>query len=224
MAGMVFVFCGTISVFIFGFYLDKTNKYLFGLRMISFSSTIAMGSSMLLIPTGNIWCAMFFTTIAGTCIIPIVPVCYALATEVTHPVQPAMVLGLLATFANLMLFVMDLVYISFLSGNDPKPILCLAVMTINPLLCIFLSIFVKEDLRRINAHLDISISDASDNVSMLSSNDLSQQDIDIKTKHFSEAPEFNSKRLGESNKLMKTNRLGESNKLMNTNTTLQTEV
>ena len=64
-----------------------------------------------------------------------------------------MVLGLLANFANLLLFVMDLVYVSILSANGP--ILVLAVMTINPLLCIFISIFVKEDLRRINAHLDI---------------------------------------------------------------------
>ena len=68
-----------------------------------------------------------------------------------------MVLGLLANFANLLLFVMDLVYVSILSANDP--ILVLAVMTINPLLCIFISIFVKEDLRRINAHLDISSMD-----------------------------------------------------------------
>ena len=68
-----------------------------------------------------------------------------------------MVLGLLANFANLLLFVMDLVYVSILSANGP--ILVLAVMTINPLLCIFISIFVKEDLRRINAHLDISSMD-----------------------------------------------------------------
>jgi MFS family permease len=159
MAGMIFVACGTIAVFCFGIYLDRTNKYLFGLRMISVTSTISMASSMLLIPTGNIWCAIFFCAIAGSCIIPIVPVCFALATEVTHPVQPAMVLGLLANFANLMLFVMDLVYISFLSVNNPRPILCLAVMTINPLLCIFISMFVKEDLRRINAHLDLSSMD-----------------------------------------------------------------
>ena len=68
-----------------------------------------------------------------------------------------MVLGLLANFANLLLFVMDLVYVSILSANGP--ILVLAVMTINPLLCIFISIFVKEDLRRINVHLDISSMD-----------------------------------------------------------------
>ena len=70
-----------------------------------------------------------------------------------------MVLGLLANFANLLLFAMDFVYVSMLSVNDPDPLLVLAVMTINPLLCIFISIFVKEDLRRINAHLDISSMD-----------------------------------------------------------------
>ena len=86
MAGMVFVLCGTIAVFCCGIYLDKTNKYLFSLRMISVTSTFAMASSMLLIPTGNIWCALFFGAVAGICIIPVVPVCYALATEVTHPV------------------------------------------------------------------------------------------------------------------------------------------
>jgi MFS family permease len=86
LVGVVFVFVGTRAVLFCGIYLDKTNKYLFILRMISVTSTLAMASSILLIPTGNIWCALLFCVLAGACIIPIVPVCYALATEVTHPV------------------------------------------------------------------------------------------------------------------------------------------
>ena len=116
LVGMVFVFVGTIAVLFCGIYLDRTNKYLFVLRMISVTSTLAMASSLLLIPTGNIWFALLFCVIGGACIIPIVPVCYALATEVTHPVQPAMVLGLLANFANFLLFVTDLFYISLLKS------------------------------------------------------------------------------------------------------------
>lgn len=116
LVGMVFVLSGTMAVLFCGIYLDRTNKYLFALRMITVTSTLAMASSLLLIPTGNIWFAMLFCVLAGACIVPIVPVCYALATEVTHPVQPAMVLGLLANFANFLLFVMDLFYISLLKN------------------------------------------------------------------------------------------------------------
>jgi hypothetical protein len=41
-------------------------------------------------------------------------------------------------------------------------------MTVNPFLCIFISIFVKEDLRRINEQKDIKNFDAPESTSMLS--------------------------------------------------------
>lgn len=154
---MVFVLVGTISILFVGIYLDKTNRYLFVLRTIAVTSTCAMASSIFLIPTGNIWAAILFCVMGGACIIPIVPVCYALSTEVTHPVQPALVLGLLANTGNFLLFISDVVYLSLLNPNNAKPKLCLMVMTINPLLCILLSTCVKEDLRRINAKIKESL-------------------------------------------------------------------
>ena len=43
---------------------------------------------------GTIWGAAVFSVMAGISIVPILPACFSLAIELTHPVQPALVTGL----------------------------------------------------------------------------------------------------------------------------------
>jgi len=53
-----------------------------------------------------------------------------------------------------MLFGMNFVFLAVLNNQDghtPHPIGCLYLMCAFPFVSIFLSIFVKEDLRRLNA-------------------------------------------------------------------------
>ena len=140
-----------------GIYLDRTNKYLFALKVVTISSTISILSAVYLLPTGNLWFALLFCLIGGFSIVPIMPVCFALGTESTHPVSPALVIGLMMSGAQLMLFFINFLYLYFLPVADPHPRVCLLVMAINPLIAIVLACFVKEDLRRLSSILSVSM-------------------------------------------------------------------
>ena len=58
--------------------------------------------------------------------------------------------------AQILLFIVSNIYLLLLNGT-PKQILCLCVMAANPLIAIGLSLFVKEDLRRLSSVLLVSM-------------------------------------------------------------------
>jgi hypothetical protein len=51
--------------------------------------------------------------------VPIVPVGFAFATEVTYPVSPALVIGLMCCFGSVTCFLVAESFIVILSGSDP---------------------------------------------------------------------------------------------------------
>ena len=83
---MLFVLSGTFSAAAVGFYLEKTKKFTRTLKMIGFNSTILMFSALWMLPTDTLWAVIVFSVVGGAVIVPIVPVSYILATEVTHPI------------------------------------------------------------------------------------------------------------------------------------------
>lgn len=90
--------------------------------------------------------------------VPIVPVGFAFATEVTHPLAPALVIGMMSCAANLLLFCLDFGYVAVLNGQtvrDSRIILC--VMTVEAFLALVGSFFIKEDLRRLSSVASLSM-------------------------------------------------------------------
>jgi MFS family permease len=147
---MVFVLAGSISSVFVGIYLDRTHKYLIIERLMPITATFVCCSAILLLPLGNMWAASLVVMLGGIGIVPIMAVSYQLATECTHPTQPALVIGLMMCGAQTVLFVMNFAYLAVLNLNDPHPIKCLIMMGIFPLICIPISFFIKEDFRRLN--------------------------------------------------------------------------
>lgn len=108
---MFIVLLGTISAMLTGIILDRTNKYKLTLRVVCFASFITILSSAYFLSImgdnsrsqlnrgGTIGGAVVFCIMSGISIVPIIPVCFSLATECTHPVQPALVTGLLMSCA-----------------------------------------------------------------------------------------------------------------------------
>lgn len=97
--GMCFVLFGCVSTIFVGIYLDKTKNYILVLRAIPISATIIFLICVAVVPAGNFTLACVTVTLGGICSVPIIAVSYQLATEVTHPVQPALVLGLMMSCA-----------------------------------------------------------------------------------------------------------------------------
>ena len=152
--GALFVLVGTISTIIIGKYLDKSKRYLCVLRVIPFAGTCIFGIGIFVIPLGYFWITMFIVVLGGAACVPIIAVGYQFGTEVSHPTQPALVLGLMMSSAQTFLFGFNFLFLELLNHN--QNVLCLIVMSLFPLVAIFLSLFVKQDLRRLNSSMNMA--------------------------------------------------------------------
>lgn len=89
--------------------------------------------------------------------VPIVPICFAYATELTFPLSPATVVGFLTTFSNLLLFGLQFFYLNLLNPPSVKGSRqVIYIMTGLSAISFAASFFVKEDLRRRNSVQDIN--------------------------------------------------------------------
>lgn len=151
-----------MSAVVVGIWLDKSKKYLLAIRTIPIAGTIIFLLAAVIIPIGNVGLCYIVIITGGCAVVPVIAVCFSLGTEVSHPVQPALVVGLMMGAAQVCLFGMNFVYLAILNDKPPhtaKPIICILVMNIFPFISIFLAFFVKEDLRRLNAHKKKSINE-----------------------------------------------------------------
>jgi hypothetical protein len=148
------VLVGTIATIGMGRFLDRSRKYLFAMKYVCIGATITMALSVYLFNTGSNWGAAVFCILAGLTIVPILPVCFSLATESTHPVQPALVTGLLVCGSQILGFIVANILVLLLNLDGvARQRLCLYVMGALPFIAIGLSFFVREDLRRLSAIL-----------------------------------------------------------------------
>lgn len=143
------VLIGAFACFAMGLYLDRTSKYLTALRFVLIGTCAWMAFSAYLIPTGFYWCSLVWSVGTGLMMVPIVPVGFAFATEVTFPVSPAMVIGLMTTVGNTVLFGLNYVYLAILSQDDAQgSIEVFLLFAAMALVSVILSLFIHEDLRR----------------------------------------------------------------------------
>lgn len=96
---MLVVFFGAIGAISAGKYLDKTNRYLFTMKLVCLMATVAALAGIFLVPSGKDWAAVLFCFLFGIGLVPVMPVCFAFGTEVSHPLAPALVVGLMMSSA-----------------------------------------------------------------------------------------------------------------------------
>lgn len=156
--GIIFVTVGTIACFASGFALDRTNKFLFALRFVCAGTLINLIAAIFLCMTKQFWALCLFAALAGFTIVPIVPVAFTFAGEVTYPLAPAMVIGLMTTVSNLTLFCIQFLYAYILSsGTATASYIVFGTMAFEALVALICTIFVKEDLRRLSSVSDINL-------------------------------------------------------------------
>lgn len=149
--GIFFVTVGAVACFAIGVVLDRTHKYLLSFRTICFAICIIQAAGSLFV-TDKHWTAALYTVLLGACVVPIVPATFALSCELTHPLSPAAVVGVLTTVSNFSLFAVVFIYNDFLVSATAKGSKELMLFWAGQgLLAGLLSLFIKEDLRRVNA-------------------------------------------------------------------------
>ena len=90
--------------------------------------------------------------------VPIVPVAFAFATELTHPLAPALVIGLMVCESQIALFFVNFGYLAILKNQTEKSsqiVLCLLAFI--AALSVLASLFIKEDLRRLDSVASLSM-------------------------------------------------------------------
>jgi hypothetical protein len=91
--GVQFVVAGVVACILVGCLLDRYSKFLLSLRLVCFGACTTALVAAFVFPLGSI----LFTTInmiaAGISIVPVIPVCISFASEVTFPMQAAMING-----------------------------------------------------------------------------------------------------------------------------------
>ena len=99
--GAVFIISGVVGAFVISTFLDKYNAYLKSLRIVCFGSlffgiimriTIPLGPDYFIYSCINIGLAGFF-------IVPIMPVAFSFAVELTYPVSEALSNGSMGLFS-----------------------------------------------------------------------------------------------------------------------------
>lgn len=97
--GAVFIVSGLIGSFVFSGFLDKYNAYLKILRIVCFGSLFFATMMIISLSTGKVWLTTINISFLGFFILPIIPVSYSFAVELTFPVAEAMSNGTLMLFS-----------------------------------------------------------------------------------------------------------------------------
>lgn len=123
-----------------GFWLDKTKRYLCTLRTTVIASTIVTGMLIFIVPSGNYALCAIGIGCAGFAIGPIMPVGFDFGIQLTHPIQPALVNGMLQMAEQVSEFLLSTTLVALCSIN---PTLALETIFGVCVIATVVSIFVK---------------------------------------------------------------------------------
>jgi MFS family permease len=142
---------GSFFTVLFGWALDEYKKYSLSLRLMSFINTVLMATLLLSSHYYGLLQLTYF--LFGVFMIPFNPLGNSFAIEVTHPIDPVVVNGLMLGASGLWATLAVFVSSHFLSiGESHITIILFAVVLFIGSIS---SLFVEEDLRRINAKKQI---------------------------------------------------------------------
>ena len=153
-----FVLFGSVAAATTGIILDRTGKYLLMFRGILLSSTVVLFLSLFMIPSDGIWTGILWCILAGILLVPIVPVTFNFVAEITHPLSPAAVLCFTLIAANISLTLMNFGFVFILKNDTERgSIEALVLMAVFAMSSFWLSLFAKEDLRRMSSVSDLKL-------------------------------------------------------------------
>lgn len=139
---------GLISTMVFPMLIQKFNWFLRSLRIVAFGALFAIICLLVVLPTHNFVLSIIGTGLLGMFLIPTLCIVYAFSTELTYPVS-APLFGCILQ-AGCSIFGAVFTYVGPILITNLGPTYIIIAYVIFMLICSVLSLFIKEDLRRIN--------------------------------------------------------------------------
>lgn len=93
--GGVFIFFGVVGSFLFGILIDKYQKFKVIINGTSFAAVLFIAFTFYTLPSHNVGLFSFNLALIGFTVIPIIPISYAFAVELTFPVPDAVSNGMM---------------------------------------------------------------------------------------------------------------------------------
>lgn len=144
--GSVFIISGIFGSFLGGFILDKQPKFKRSVICISIIGLLFYGCLMLSLETSNLILVATNFGLIGFTVVPILPISFAFAIELSYPVPDPMSNGMMLLVSKIYGAVLGIAA-GFLSKQSAYYAILLFV--VNALISALCSFFVKEDLRRL---------------------------------------------------------------------------
>jgi MFS family permease len=145
--GGIFIIFGVIGSFILSVYLDKSPRYKFVMISISFLAVVSTGLSIFSLPSGKAGLFGFNVAVMGFATIPMTPIAFAFAVELTYPAPEAMSNGMMI-LPNKVYGALMGILSSFLC-NKVDPRYAIALFFVNSCICVVSSAILRQELRRL---------------------------------------------------------------------------
>mmetsp|Transcript_11360 Transcript_11360/g.19148 ORF Transcript_11360/g.19148 Transcript_11360/m.19148 type:complete len:448 (-) Transcript_11360:58-1401(-) len=159
--GGAFILSGLVGSFFFSALLDKRQQYLKIVRIICFATLFFTAVSLKTLPTGSLLYFAPNIALLGFFILPIIPVGYSFAIELTYPASEAMSNGILMLLSQI---VGSGVTYGATVMSEKEPLDCVYLFLAMQLVSCLASLFIKEDLRRVKgagySELDVGAREA----------------------------------------------------------------
>ena len=155
---------GVISAVVMGMIVDKTAQYRRVHLILMTSVVIAAWLSIWALRTGVAWFIVITVTLCGICDVGIRPVSFSYGVELTFPMQPALINGIMVIAASFIAFILQTsvtlmteerdsdVWLTDEEGERAKQRRAIfAMILFSSLLAVSLvcACFIKEDLKRV---------------------------------------------------------------------------
>lgn len=93
--GAVFIFSGVLGSFVIGILLDKYQKFKLTFNLLCITACIFIATNFYTLPSKSVPLLAVNLSIVGFSVIPIIPVSYAFAVELTYPVPESVSNGMI---------------------------------------------------------------------------------------------------------------------------------
>lgn len=154
LCGVGTILSGVIGSFIFSSILDKHKKFLLTVQILCLGSLITTCCMCLTLNVRKTWLLAINTSLCGFFIVPIIPVAYTFAVELTYPVSEPMSNGIMMLLSQILGTAVT--YYGTMLANI-KPVYCINLFIAQMVMALTASMFIQEDLRRLKVEKDVEM-------------------------------------------------------------------